>query len=529
MSPGLQRARRAQEVVGVARRRRLVRVLRELGVVGDRPATREGAVEFRRALEQLGTTFLKLGQLLSSRPDVLPDVYIDELTKLVDEVPPFPFEELERVVREDLGDAVVRLEREPLAAASIAQIHAALLADGREVVIKVRRPGVVREVELDLSLVHSSVAFLEGRSQTAELLQLRALAEELEVHLRGELDFVEEAGNTELIASLLAGYEDLVVPQVIRPHVTERVLVLERIHGAKLGPSHGLTAERAERLAGEFFRAYIRQVTQAGVYHADPHRGNVLLTEDGRLALLDFGLLGRLDEETRTTLALLLLSIAHNRTEDVAALLLSLSLTTVDSDEPGFVHELRRKLPRYHWRPLAGIRTGEALADLQRICLRYGIRLPASFALVGKTLSQADSIARTLDPTLDPIALLEEESLELMLAEAESRLEPDQLFSLLFTQLGALSRLPRRIAQVADRLETGTLKIGVTPTDLHATERMLRSVSNRLGASLIVVGLLIASALMARVDHTVSLVGFLLSGLIGLYMLWRIVRTPGDL
>ncbi len=529
MAPRFNRTRRAREVVSVARRRKLVRVMRELGVAGSRPATREGAVEFRRALEELGTTFLKLGQLLSSRPDLLPDVYIEELSKLVDAVPPFPFAEVERVVREDLGDAVVRLDPEPLAAASIAQIHGALLADGREVVLKVRRPGIVEEVDLDLAVVRSAVEFVEKRSETAELLQLRALADELEVHLRGELDFVEEGNNTELIAKQLEDYDDLVVPLVIHPYVTERVLVLERIHGRKLDVDHGLPPDRAGQLAADFFRAYIRQVTQSGVYHADPHRGNVLLTDDGRLALLDFGLLGRLDDETRTTLALLLLALAHNRSEDVAAVLLSLSLTTLDSDEPGFVHELRRKLPRYHWRPLAGIRSGEALADLQRICLEYGIRLPPSFALVGKTLSQADSIARTLDPTLDPIALIEEESLELMLTEAESRLEPEQLFSLLFTQVGALARVPRRMAQIADRLETGTLKVGVVPTGLESLEHMLRSLANRLGAALIVVGLLISSALMARVNHTVALVGFLLSGVLGLYMLWRILRTPGDL
>jgi predicted unusual protein kinase regulating ubiquinone biosynthesis (AarF/ABC1/UbiB family) len=529
MAPRFDRTRRAREVVSVARKRKLVRVLRELGVAGSRPATREGAVEFRRALEELGTTFLKLGQLLSSRPDLLPDVYIEELSKLVDEVPPFPFAEAERIVREDLGDAVVRLDPEPIAAASIAQIHGALLSDGREAVLKIRRPGIVEEVDLDLALVRSAVEFVEKRSETAELLQLRALADELEVHLRAELDFVEEANNTELIAQQLEDYDDLVVPQVIHPHVTERVLVLERINGRKLNLDHGLPPDRAQQLAADFFRAYIRQVTQAGVYHADPHRGNVLLTDDGRLALLDFGLLGRLDDETRTTLALLLLALAHNRSEDVAALLLSLSLTTLDSDEPAFVHELRRKLPRYHWRPLSGIRTGEALADLQRICLDHGIRLPPSFALVGKTLSQADSIARTLDPTLDPIALIEEESLELMLTEAESRLEPEQLFSLLFTQLGSLSRVPRRMAQIADRLETGTLKVGVVPTGLENFEHMLRSLANRLGAALIVVGLLISSALMARVDHTVALVGFLLSGVLGLYMLWRILRTPGDL
>jgi len=316
---------------------------------------------------------------------------------------------------------------------------------------------------------------------------------------------------------------------VIRPLVTERVLVLERIDGKKVTAEHGLPEEQAGRLARDFFRSYISQVTLEGVYHADPHRGNVILTEDGRLALLDFGLLGRLDDETRTKLSLLPLAIARNRAEDVAALLLSLSLTTLDSDEPAFLHELRRKLPRYQRRTLAGIRAGEALADLQRLCFSNGIRLPASFALVGKTLSQADSIARTLDPELDPIALIEEESLELILTEAEGRLEPDRFFGSLLTQLDALSRLPRRLGQLADRLESGTLKVGVAPTALDDTEHMLRSVANRVGAAIIVVGLLVSSALMARVSHVVALIGFCLSGAIGLYMIWRIMRTPGEL
>ena len=530
MGARIQRAKRALHVGRVARRSGLLRALREIGVVGKRPATREGAREFRLALEELGTTFVKLGQLLSSRPDLLPDVYIDELDKLVDEVAPVPFAELEPVIREDLGEGVfASIDPEPLAAASIAQIHPALLASGREVVVKVRRPGVVEQVELDLDLLRSTAALLERRSEAAQLVQIAALADELEVHLRAELDFVEEAHNTELIAALVEDYDDVVVAQVIRPHVTERVLVLERIHGSKVGPDHDLPQERASELARSFFRAYMHQVTRAGVYHADRHRGNVLLTDDGRLALLDFGLLGRLDDDTRRSLALLLLGVAQNRADDVADVILGLSLTTIDSDEPGFVHELRRKLPRYHWRPLAGIRAGEALADLQRISLRYGIRLPPSFALVGKTLSQADSIARTLDPLLDPIELLAQDAIVVMLREAERRLEPDAFWSYVFTQLEAVSRLPRRVTQVVDRLETGTLKVGIVPSGLEDAEQMLRSIANRLGAAMIVVGLLISSALMARVNHTVSLVGFVLASALGLFMLWRIFRTPGDL
>src|SRR3954471_7256557 len=218
MGARAERFKRAVEVTKVARRSRLLRVLREVGVVGGRPATREGAVRFRLALEELGTTYIKLGQLLSSRPDLLPDVYIEELGRLVDEVPPIPFAEVEPAIREDIGPVFARIDPEPLAAASIAQIHRALLDDGRAVVIKVRRPGIREQVAVDLDLFRATVAFMEEHSQTAQMLQLVALADELDVHLRAELDFEEEAHNTELIAEHVARYEGLVVPKVIRPH-----------------------------------------------------------------------------------------------------------------------------------------------------------------------------------------------------------------------------------------------------------------------------------------------------------------------
>src|SRR5881394_2772044 len=532
MGPRTDRIKRVVNVGRVARRAGLLRVLRELGVWGHRPATREGAVEFRQALEELGTTYIKLGQLCSSRPDLLPDVYIDELGKLVDQVPPVPFPQIQAVIAEELPpDTFVRVDPEPAATASIAQIHTALLASGREVIVKVRRPGIEEQVELDLALMRSTAELLEKRSERAQLLQARALADELEVHLRAELDFVEEANNAELVAGFLAEYEELVVPAVIRPYVTEKVLVLERIDGRKVDADHGLGAERAHELARQFFRAYVHQVTVEGVYHADPHRGNVLLTTDGRLALVDFGLLGRLDDDTRRNLALLLLAVAQNRADDVADLILGLSRVSLGADEPGFVQELRRKLPRYHWRPLSGIRAGEALADLQRISFEYGIALPTSFALVGKTLAQADSIARVLYPELDPIALLEEDALEVMLREAERRLEPNQLLAWTYTQFEPVGRLPRHLAQLVSKLETGTFKVGVAPTDLTDLEHALRSVANRVGGAVIVAALLIASALLARV-HDLRWYAFGLfcaAFVFGLYMLWKIIRTPGEL
>ena len=525
------KVRRAIELTRVARRTHLLKILREVGVVGDKPATREGAVRFREGLEELGTTFVKLGQLLSSRPDLLPDVYIDELTKLVDDVTPLPFAPLRQVIDREIGlEHFTSIDEAPLATASIAQIHSALLKTGRRVVVKVRRPGIVGEVQLDLDLLRKTASIAENHSDTARLLQLNALTDELEQHLLGELDFREEAHNAELIAQVIDEYrDDLFVPGVIHPFVTEQVLVLQLVEGERVDLGHTLSEERAAELAHTFFRAYIRQVTVKGFYHADPHRGNVLLTPDGRLALLDFGLIGRLDDDTRTSLALLLLAIAHNRADDVADLILSMSLTTMRSDESGFVHDLRRKLPRYQWRSLAGIRTGEALADLQRLCLQHGIALPTSFALVGKTLAQAESIARTLDPSLDPVELLRSEGWVVMAQEAERRLEPNQLLAFGFTQLQPLLKMPRRLGQLMQRLEAGSLKVGIAPTDLEGLEALTRSTANRVGAAMIISALLISSALMARVNHTLALVGFLVAAALGLVMLWRIVRTPGGL
>jgi predicted unusual protein kinase regulating ubiquinone biosynthesis (AarF/ABC1/UbiB family) len=340
---------------------------------------------------------------------------------------------------------------------------------------------------------------------------------------------LQEAHNAELIAGLAASEDTIVVPAVVRPHVMERVLVLERIEGKKITADHGLPPERASLLAARFFSFYARQVTLEGFYHADPHRGNVLLTPDGRLALLDFGLLGRVDDDTRRSLAMLLLAVAQNRADDVADQILGLSLTLLDADEPGFIHELRRKLPRYHWRALSDICSGEALADLQRIAIAHGIRLPTSFALVGKTLAQADEIARTLDPQLDPVRLIREQSFTIVSSELRSRLEPDALLAFLAPQLDEVAKLPRRVGRVVERLETGTLKVGIVPTDLTDLEHIMRSTANRDGMALIIVWLLLASALMASVRHSVALGGFCLAAVLGLYMIWKIIHTPGEL
>ena len=532
MGARFERARRALTVTRVARRSGIIRVLAEIGVVGHRDATRAGAQRFRQALEELGTTYIKLGQLLSSRPDLLPDAYIEELGHLVDDVEPVPFAEIEAVLRADLGDDVfAQIDPVPLATASIAPTHRALLASGREVVVKVRRPGIVEQVELDLFRASSDCGAPRGTlgdgpavaGRGARRRARRASAPRARLR-RGSAQHRADRRT------------DREVRQADRPDGDPPVRNRARDGAgvdrwAQGGRRPRACARPRRRACSQFFSAYVLQIVVEGVYDADPHKGNVLLTEDGRLALLDFGLLGRIDEDTRSGLSLLLLAIAQNRADDVADLIISLSLTGVDADQPGFLHEVRRKLPRFHWRPVGGIHAGESLADLQRIALAHNIALPTSFALVGKTLAQADAVARTLDPVMDPMALLEADALEVMFKETERRLEPNRLLAYLYTQLDPLTRMPRRLGHVPSELEQGSLKIGIVPTGLAELEANLHSVANRIGAAIIVGALLLASALLARVHRFewIAFSGFLLAALIGLYMLWKIIRSPGEL
>ena len=531
MGARTERARRALHVTRVAQRSGIRHVLAEIGVRGKREATRESARSFRQALEELGTTYVKLGQLLSSRPDLMPDVYIEELSRLVDAVPPVPFAEIEAVIRADLGgDVFTTIDPEPLAAASIAQTHRALLKTGRDVVVKVRRPGIVEQVDLDLSVLRSTADFLAGHSETAQLLQVEALADELEVHLRQELDFVEEAHNTELIARLVEDYDRVFVPEVIRPHVTERVLVLEYVEGEKVEVAHDLAPDVARELARQFFGVYVFQVVVEGIYHG-PDAGNILLTPDGRLALLDFGLLGRLDDDTRRGLSLPLLAIAQNRADDVADLILSLSLTGMSRISQG-----SRTTCGASCRASTGVRS-PGFAPASRSPIFSASRCSTTSPCRRASRSSARPWRRPTRSrafstrSFDPIELMEEKALEVMVLEVERRLEPNQLFAYLYTQLDPISRLPRKVAHVLSELEQGSFKIGVEPTGLGELEANLRSMANRVGASLIVGSLLLASAIIVRVHRFewLGIAGFCLAAVLGLYMLWKIIRTPGEL
>ena len=393
-----ERLRRALEVGRVARRTRLLRVLREVGVSGERPATREAAREFRLALEELGTTYVKLGQLLSSRPDLLPDVYIEELTHLVDEVPPVPFAEIEPVIRRAIGlTAFAEIDPEPVAAASTAQIHKALMTDGREGVGKVPAAGVYEQALVDLEL--SALRRTSSRSDPARPdPQLSALAEEVDVHLRRSWTSRRRPKKHRARRPLPHGHPN-VRHSVVHPYVTDGGARSENIEGKRVADDHGLDEERAGHLAREFFRAYVRQVAAEGVYHATAS-GNVRLRRTGRLALRD-RLLGRLDDDTADERA----DPAGDRRRTAATTwrLIFAFRTRLSNGRAGLRRRAPRKLPRGTTGAAVRLRAGEALADLQRMSVKYAIRLPRALRWSERrsprrTRSRARSTPDALDP-----------------------------------------------------------------------------------------------------------------------------------
>lgn len=539
------RTARSLEIARVLSSRRMLHVARELGLFRPAQPTEEGAECLRDALERLGTTFVKLGQLLASRPDLVGELYAERLAGLQDDLTPIAARDVIGIVERSLDRPLAAVfswfDEQPLASASIAQTHAAVLAaTGASVVVKVRRPGIDGIIEQDLEILANLARRAESRVNGAQLLQVRTIVDELSYSLRRELDMRADASNTRLIGSLLEDYETILVPTVYDEFVTEDVFVMERLDGVRVDePSFGaeLDRERASTLARDLLRAFIRQILVHGVYHADPHPGNVLCRpREGALVLLDFGLVGKLDDSSRVEFTLLLLAMAENRAADMADLMLRMSRTTRESDRRVFERELRRLLPRYRGAALGDIDVGQALVEVQTLALRCGVALPIPFALIGKTLSQVDTIARALDPDVNPLELLRADALRVGLEQAREASSPAAMLSLVGAPALSLLQLPRRAEHVLEQLQHGELEVGITP-HLEDAVGELRTITNRLAAAIVTAAVVVASALLMNVRGVGTIGGYPALGLIGFLvacafasvLVVRMVRTEGGL
>ena len=465
-------------------------------------------------LEAMGPAFVKVGQLLSTRSDLLPPEALRELSRLQDAVEPFPFEDVERIVTEDLGvrlsKAFTRFDRTPIAAASLGQVHRAALRDGREVAVKVQRPNVREQVLQDMESMLELTEFLEHHSDQARRAGLRRVVEELRQSLLRELDYRLEAQNMVAIGGNLARFRRIVVPQPVADYSASRVLTMDYISGQKITAVSPLVlAEAGSRdLAEELFRAYLHQVILDGLFHADPHPGNVLLTDDRRLALLDLGMVSRLSPDLQDDLLNFLLAIAEGRTEQAADLALEMGEKLEGFDEPTFRRRVTEVIVRSRDAKIGEAPAGTLMLAVAHAAITCGVRLPNELTLLGKTLLNLDEVGRTLAPDFDVQESLRRNANELMMERMRRSVTPTAAFSSLLEAKNFAERLPGRINRILDAVADQQMKVRVELIDEGAVLDGLQKVANRIALGLILAAMIVGAAMLMRVETTFRIFGY---------------------
>ena len=500
----------------------------------------------RHTMEELGPTYIKLGQILSTRPDLLPSEYIEELSKLLDAAPPVPSGEILAQLESELGtsaqDLFERFEMEPIAAASIGQAHRAVLKNGEAVVVKVRRPGIERMVEADLDLLMRQARFLEHRLALARDYQLAGLVDEFSRTLRDELDYTNEGRNTDRLRHNLQQDPRVIVPQVYWDLTTRRVITLQELQGPKLLDLELLKAEGYDlaAIAEVIVDLYLKQVFKDGFFHADPHPANILVCGE-QIGFIDFGMMGYLTPGTQDLLADLLVSLLSQDVDQVAQMVVRLKAVEQHPDLDGLRRDIQRLLMRYYGLPLEEVHLGEFLGDIMATAFHHRIHLPADLVMLARTVVVLEGVALTLDPSF----VLVEKARPFMKQLASERLSLQRLGERTVRTLRDLDQLvqvlPQRLEALSSQLERGDMTLGIDLRRLQAVLAKLDKVTNRLSFSILVAALIVGSALIILGGEAVSAwrvpvigvalpiaqMSFILAGLLAAWLLLSIMRSKG--
>jgi predicted unusual protein kinase regulating ubiquinone biosynthesis (AarF/ABC1/UbiB family) len=471
------------------------------------------AQELAADIEKLGPTFIKLGQLLSTRPDIVPPAYAQALARLQDDVAPFAFAEVERIVTEELGVRLSKafsfFDEAPLAAASIAQVHRARLRDGREVAIKVQRPGIRERVLDDLEALSDIARFLVEHTEFGSRYDVDQLFEQFRKSLLRELDFRQEAIHLLSLARNLKDIEDICVPEPVLGYSTSRVLTMEFIGGTKVTALSALARMEidGERLADALFRAYLKQMLRDGLFHADPHPGNVFLV-NGKIALIDLGMVAHVAPGMQDRLLQLLLAVADNRADDAAKTLLLLGELREDADQAAFQRGVADLVAQHQEVKLQRPQVGRAVLMLLKVAADNGVRLPPELAMIGKTLLNLDEIGLTLAPRFDPNAAIRRHAAEITEQRMARDFSPGALFSTAVDLKNFVQHLPARVNRILDRLADNEFQVKVDAIDEARLMEGMQKVANRISLGLILAALIVGAALLMRVDTPFTLFGY---------------------
>jgi len=473
--------------------------------------------ELAADLERLGPTFIKLGQLLSTRADLLPPPYLEGLSRLQDNLEPFGFDEVRTTIEDELGVRLSRIfddfDETPMAAASLGQVHAATLRDhggggGRDVVVKVQRPGIRRQVFDDLEVLENIAGRIEAHSEQGRLFAVTDLVAQFRRSLLDELDYRKEAANLVRLRGIVAERPLLVVPAPHDDFSTGRVLTMERIPGRKVTDMSPLARLEIDgpALARALFDAYLDQILVEGFFHADPHPGNVLLLPDGRLGLIDVGMVARVTPEMREHLMRLLMAVGERRGEEVARLAMDMSEPTANCDARHFTSDVADLVERYATASVEQLDAGRLVLDLTRACAASGLKPPPEMSMVGKALLNLDMVARILDPDVAPVSIVQDRALELVRGSATPTLSG--MLNAAMEARDFAEHLPGRVNRAMDALSSGKFELRVDAFDETAFLRGLHRMAIRIAIGLVLASLIIGAALLSRVKTDVTIGGY---------------------
>ena len=472
------------------------------------------ADELAQDLEKMGPAFIKLGQLLSTRADFLPPAYIHALTRLQDKIDPFPFEQVKAIVSAELGvrisKAFSEFETKPLATASLGQVHRAAMHDGRVVVVKVQRPGIREIIAEDMAVLEEIAGFLDKHTQWGRRYEFGKMLEELRKSLWLELDYRQEARNLSTLGVNLLEFPGIVVPTPIEDFTTSRVLTMEYIRGKKitdLSPLARLDLKGAD-LAEELFHAYLKQILVDGFFHADPHPGNVLLTDDHRIALLDLGMVGHIAPQLQENLLQLLLAVSDGRGDEAADIAIKLGELREDFSENTFRQGVASLVSEHQGSQIDQIQVGRVVLEITQISGNSGLRVPAELTILSKTLLNLDLVGKTLAPTFDPNASIRRNAERLLQQRAWKALSPINLLGGLLEVKDLLARLPSRLNRVLDTIARNELKFKVETIDEQVIIEGLQKIANRITLGLLLAALIVSAALLMRVETSFRLFGY---------------------
>ena len=478
------------------------------------PKEQAKASELADDLEALGPTFVKLGQLLSTRVEMMPQAYIEALTRLQDKVEPFSFGDVEKIVTNELGvrlsKAFSEFENEPMAAASLGQVHTARLRNGRQVAVKVQRPEIRERMIEDLEALDEIAAFLDSHTEMGKRYEFGEMLDQFRKSLLRELDYRQEAGNLTTLRNQLQEFEGIVVPEPISDYSTSKVLTMEYIHGRKvtdLSPLGRMEFD-GDALAEEVFRAYLEQILVNGFFHADPHPGNVFLTDDYRIALIDLGMVGRIMPNLQEQLLQLLLAIAEGRGDDAADIAIKVGDTKENFDEVQFRRRITEIVAKQQGANVENMQVGRLVLEVTQVSGESNIRVPSELTMLGKTLLNLDQVGRTIAPDFDPNASIRRNAGQILQQRLMKSLSPGNLFSGVLELKDLLQRLPTRINKILDALATNKMKIEVDAIDEKTLIVGFQKVANRITVGLIIASLIVGAALLMRVETTFRIWGY---------------------